>query len=106
MKNHSPHLQIIGQLAQEYDEKYRQLERQISEIPPDGVLPQLMALADRTTDHFRSAQAAMLSMPELFEGEEKEMALQAMTAMCRAFDEIRILFQFLIENRSKDAPEP
>ena len=35
MKNHSPHLQIIGQLAQEYDEKYRELEKQISEISPD-----------------------------------------------------------------------
>jgi hypothetical protein len=106
MKNHSPRLQIIGQLAQEYDEKYRELERQISEISPDRVVPQLMALADRTTDHFRSAQVAMLSMPELFEGEEKESALQAMTAMCRAFDEMRILFQFMTENMSKEASAP
>ena len=101
MKNHSPHLQIIGQLAQEYDEKYRQLEKQIAEISPDSVPAQLSALADRTTDHFRSAQIALLSMPELFEGAEGERALQALTAMCRAFDEMRILFNFLIESRSR-----
>ena len=59
MKNQSPHLQIIGQLAQEYDGKYRELEKQIAEIPPESVLPQLIALADRTTDHFRSAQVAL-----------------------------------------------
>ncbi len=72
MKDHSPLLEIIGQLAQEYDEKYRELEKQLGEISPESILPQLSALADRTTDHFRSAQIALMSMPELFEGEESE----------------------------------
>ena len=36
MKDHSPQLRIIGQLAQEYDEKYRELERLISEIPQEN----------------------------------------------------------------------
>jgi hypothetical protein len=98
MKNQSPHLQIIGQLAQEYDEKYRELEKQVSEIQADNIPPQLRALADRTTDRFRAAQIAMLSMPELFEGEQSEKALQAITGMCRAFDEMRILFHFLIQS--------
>jgi len=106
MKNHSPHLQIIGQLAQEYDGKYRELEKQIAQISPEGILPQLSALADRTTDHFRSAQIALLSMPELYEGEEREKALHALTSMCRTFDEMRILFHFLIQNHSKSAAEP
>jgi hypothetical protein len=101
VKNHSPHLQIIGQLAQEYDEKYRELEKLISETQPESALPQLRALAERSTDRFRSAQIAMLSIPELFEGDEGQKALQAMAALCRAFDEMRILFHFLFENHSQ-----
>jgi hypothetical protein len=106
MQNHSPHLRIIGQLAREYDEKYRQLEKQISEISPDGILPRLIGLADRTTDHFRSAQVSLLSMPGLFEGEQGESAVHAITAMCRAFDEMRVLFHCLIENRQEDPGKP
>ena len=98
MKDNSPHLQIIGQLAREYDQKYRELEKLISETKPDSILPQLRALAERATDRFRSAQIAMLSIPELFEGEEGQGAVEAMTALCRAFDEMRILFNFLFEN--------
>ena len=101
MKGNSPHLEIIGQLAREYDEKYRELEKLISETPPEIILPQLRALAERATDRFRSAQSAMLSMPELFDGEERKMALQAMEALCRGFDEMRILFHFLFENHSQ-----
>ena len=58
----------------------------------------MRALAERTTDRFRSAQIALISIPELFDGEEGEGALQAVTALCRAFDEMRILFHFLFEN--------
>jgi len=43
----------------------------------------------------------MLSMPELFDGEERQRAVQAMEALCRAFDEMRILFHFLFENHSQ-----
>ena len=101
MKDSSPHLRIIGQLAREYDEKYRELEELISETKPDHVLPQLKALAERATDRFRSAQIAMISVKELFEGQEGQEAVQAMTALCRAFDEMRILFNFLFENQSQ-----
>jgi hypothetical protein len=101
VKDHSPHLRIIGQLAQEYDQKYRELEKLISEIPQENIRPHLRALAERTTDCFRSAQIALLSTPELAEGEPSEMALKAVTALCRAFDEMRILFHFLFENSSQ-----
>ena len=104
MKDHSPHLRIIGQLAQEYDQKYRELEKLISEIPQENILPQLRALAERTTDCFRAAQIALLSIPELSEGEESEKALKAVTALSRAFDEIRILFHFLFE-KSYQGPD-
>jgi len=101
MKDQSPHLQIIGQLAREYDEKYRELEKLISETEPEIIPPQLRALAERATDRFRSAQIAMLSIPELFDGEERQGTVQAMEALCRAFDEMRILFHFLFENHSQ-----
>jgi hypothetical protein len=102
MKNDSPHLQIIGQLAREYDEKYRDLEKLISETQPQNVPPQLRALAERAVDRFRSALVAMLSTPELFEGNERQTALQAITALCRAFDEMHILFNFLFEYQRED----
>ena len=59
-QNHSlDQLQIIGQLAGEYEQKYRELEALISEIPPEKSFSQLKALAERTTDRFRSAQVAL-----------------------------------------------
>lgn len=102
MEERSPsHLRIIGQLAQEYEQKYRELETLIAEIPPERIVPQLRALAERTTDRFRSAQVALLSAPGLFE--EESTAMQAAMALCRAFDEMRILFQFLLENGVKNS---
>jgi len=97
MEHDSPHFRIIRQLALEYDEKYQQLEKLISETQPENILPQLRALAERTVDNFRAAQIAILSMPALFEGEEGQRSLRAMTALSRAFDEMRILFNFLLE---------
>ncbi len=98
MKDHSPHLRIIGQLAQEYEQKFEELRALISQTPQENVLLQLRALAERTTDKFRGAQVALLSSSALSEGKEAEGAVLATTAMCRAFDEMRILFQFLSEN--------
>ncbi len=106
MENHSPHLRIIGQLAQEYDQKYRELEKQISGISPDSILPHLIALANRATDHFRSAQVSLLSMPGFFEEEQGESAVHALTAMSRAFDEMRILFHCLSENHPEGTGKP
>lgn len=102
MKNHSPHLRIIGQLAQEYDQKYRELEKLLSEISPELVIPQLRALAERTTDNFRSGQVALLSLPETLDEKGAEQFLQAVTGISRAFDEMRILFQFAVEKIRQD----
>ena len=101
-EDHSPNqLQIIGQLAKEYEQKYNELESLISEIPPEKTFLQLKALAERTTDRFRSAQVALFSTPRLFEGEGKDTAMMAAAALCRAFDEMRILFQFLAANHGE-----
>ena len=63
MKNNSPRLEIIGHLAREYDEKYHELGKLISEIRPESMPSQLKALEERCVKNFRSAQAAMLSVP-------------------------------------------
>lgn len=101
MKDHPPHLQIIGQLAQGYDEKYRELEKLLSETRPENIAPQLRALAERATERFRSAQAAILSTPRLFQGDESQEAVHALATLCRAFDEMHILFHFLLEKHSQ-----
>lgn len=99
MEDHSHHLRIIGQLAREYEQKYEELRSLISQTPPENALPQLRALAERTTDRFRSAQIGLLSAPALTEAGEGDTAMAAATAMCSAFDEMRILFQFLYERQ-------
>lgn len=103
MKDNSPQLLIIEQLSREYDEKYRNLGKRISENAAEDIAPQLMALAERAAEHFRSAQAAILSLPELFEDATSQKILPAMTALFQAFDEMRILFHFLYENHRQSA---
>ncbi|MEM5788818.1 MAG: hypothetical protein AAGU11_16020 [Syntrophobacteraceae bacterium] len=98
-------VRIIGQLAQEYEEKYRQLEALVSKTAPQEAIPQLRALAERTTDRFRAAQMALLSIQNVFEGEEGEQALAATTALCSAFDELRILFQALSDTTQDRCPQ-
>jgi HEAT repeat protein len=95
MVEHSQsHLQIIGELAREYEQKYKELALLISELPPERVIPQLRALAERTTDRFRAAQIGLFSIPGLFDGDDGDVALRAATALCSAFDEMRIILQF------------
>ncbi len=98
MQDNSPQLSIIEQLSREYDEKYRNLEKLVSESTPADIPPQLMALAEQAAARFRSAQAAIFSLPELFEDGMSRKALPALTGLFRAFDEMRILFHFLFEN--------
>ncbi|MDR3555219.1 MAG: hypothetical protein P4L55_10730 [Syntrophobacteraceae bacterium] len=103
MKGDPPQLLIIEQLSREYDEKYRNLEKLVSESTTEEIPPQLMGLAERAADRFRSAQATLLSLPATFEEDAVHTALPAMTALFRAFDEMRILFQFLFETINSES---
>ena len=98
MKCNSPQLSIIEQLSREYDEKYRTLEKLISESTPEDIPPQLMALAEGAADRFRSAQTDLFSLPEILEDDDSCKALPALTTLFRAFDEMRILFRFLFQH--------
>ncbi|MCE5333245.1 MAG: hypothetical protein LLG06_01510 [Desulfobacteraceae bacterium] len=70
----------------------------LGQTPATKTLFQIRALSERSTDRFRSAQIALFSEPGLLDASGRENAMMAATAMCRAFDEMRILFQFLVES--------
>lgn len=94
-----PHqyLQVLGQLAREYQEKFAELESMIRDAPADKFVQQLGALGERTTDRFRSAQQAMFALLPGPTETSTETALAALTTLCRCFDEMRILCQILLE---------
>lgn len=95
-KNPSSYLQIMGRLAQEYQQKYSELEQICLGIQPDDVLRQLSARAELTTDHFRAAQQAFFLWIEQNQLEQDQGITRAATTVSRCFDEMRILFNILL----------
>ena len=95
-KKPSSYLQIMSRLAQEYQQKYSELEQICRDIQPDEVLQQLSARAELTTDHFRAAQQALFSWVEQNQLEQDQHITRAATVVSRCFDEMRILFNVLI----------
>jgi hypothetical protein len=97
MENDSAqHLQLLNQLAREYQQKFQELEDAIRDMPPAAVLHQLRTYAEMSTDRFRGAQQALFASMTPDSEENKEI-LRAVTALCRCFDEMRILFQALLD---------
>jgi hypothetical protein len=94
-----PHniLQHLGQLAREYDRKYRELEEFAQHAQPEDLKAQLRALGERTTDRFRAAQQALLALPANGEGGEQQLQIEALMALSSCFDEMRILFQIMLD---------
>ncbi len=95
------HLQQLGQLAREYDRKYRELDEFAHNAQPADLMTQLKLLGERTTDRFRSAQQALLAMLAADEIPGENQQIEAFMALCSCFDEMRILFQILHQNRSQ-----
>jgi hypothetical protein len=94
-------LQNLGQLAREYDRKYRELEQLAENVPPEDLLSQLKVLAERTTDRFRAAQQGFLATLGAVDNAEQSQQLEAIMALSSCFDEMRILFQILHQHRSQ-----
>jgi hypothetical protein len=88
-------LERLGQLAREYDRKYRELEQFAENAQAQDLLAQTKVLAERTTDRFRTAQHELLSTLTSSENPEQSRQLEAVMALSSCFDEIRILFQVL-----------
>lgn len=95
-ENPSSYLQIMSRLAQEYQQKYSELEHFCRDLQPDEVLQQLSARAELTTDHFRAAQQAFFLWIEQNQLEQDQGIIRAATTVSRCFDEMRILFNILL----------
>ena len=96
------HLEILALLAREYQQKYEELEEFLRQIGPEDAIQQLRLRAELSTDHFRGAQQALLAGLVSLSPENGGAELtKAATAACRSFDEIRILFQMLLDYSSK-----
>lgn len=91
------HLQILGQLATEYQAKFADLEAFTRDLSDEEFIQQLGALGELTTDRFRGAQQAMFALLPDSSGVGGQNSLQALTVLCRCFDEMRILCQVLLE---------
>ncbi len=98
--NTSGHINVLAQLAREYQQKYQELEDAIQNAQPESRLQRLRARAELTTDRFRAAQQALLINMAPSEGKNDNNAYNAAITLCRCFDEMRILFQFLLEYSS------
>jgi len=103
MEDHSQdHLRILGQLALEYEQKYRELEEFVRTAQPDSeILHQIKLSGERATARFRGAQVALLKNLASNAADESEDVYQAATTLSRCFDEMRILLEILLEYVSK-----
>ena len=95
------HLQHLGQLAREYDRKFRELQEFAQNAQPEDLMIQLKLLSERTTDRFRAAQQALLAMLMESENPGQTEQMEAVMALSSCFDEMRILLQVLLQNLSQ-----
>jgi hypothetical protein len=101
LDQNAEYLQYLGQLAMEYDRKFRELEEFARSARPEDLMTQLSRLGDRTTDRFRAAQQALLAMLASPENADQKQHLEALMALCNCFDEMRILFQVLQQHQTQ-----
>lgn len=104
MNDHSPdYLHLLGQLAREYQEKFKELEQVCQNAQPEYVLQQLRARGELTTDQFRAAQQVLFAQLDKGQEREDKDTMRAVTTLSRCFDEMRILFSILLEYTSNPA---
>jgi len=97
------HLSLLRQLALEYQQKFNELEETLRGADPDAAIHQLKVRGELTTDRFRMAQHFLLDA--LYNQAETagDETLRAAATLCRCFDEMRILFQVLLEHSTTPA---
>ena len=101
MANSSTALNILGQLAKEYHQRLTELKELAAQTAPELLLQQLEHYSERVTEHFRVAQQHLLANIEDKEGE----SIESVIAICRCFDEMRILFKMMLEKFPEPAGE-
>jgi hypothetical protein len=91
-------IDLLANLARDYQRKYIELEEAIRQVPMEKLPRQLKVLAESATDRFRSAQM-LLARQMTHDAElQNEETLQMLTVIFRCFDEMRIVFQILLEH--------
>jgi hypothetical protein len=91
-------LNVLKQLALEYEDKLRQLEGISQTTEPDSLAQLLRVQAEHTTERLRKEQLPLLNMLTSAGAEgEREKAYRAAITLCRCFDEMRIMLQVLLQ---------
>jgi hypothetical protein len=88
---------LLASLARDYQKKYIELEEAIRQVPVERLPLQLKALAESATDRFRSAQMMLARQMAHDAALQDEETLQMLSVVFRCFDEMRIVFQILLE---------
>jgi hypothetical protein len=98
-------LSLLQRLAREYQQKHDDLEQALQRLEPGEISRQMKIRAEMTTDRFRAAQQSLLS--GLFDDPEgtRDETLKAAAVLCLCFDEMRILFQVLLEHSVKQSEQ-
>ena len=99
MEQHPPRsLDVLGQLAVEYQQKFKEVSELCRNTDPNWVYAQLEGRGELTTERFRMAQQVLLQHIASESGDQGGTpARQATFTLCRCFDEMRILFQNLMD---------
>jgi hypothetical protein len=96
-------LQLLSNLAREYQQKYNQLASALRDSDPDLTPRQLKVRAELATDRFRAAQMDILSKMSIGAADAQMEGYEALVTLFRSFDEMRIIFQLLLEDFSGKA---
>jgi hypothetical protein len=96
-------LRLLAGLAREYEQKYNQLSSSLCDADPAFVPHQLKMRAELTTDRFRAAQMEYLSKVSFNGSNAQEEGYEALLTLFRSFDEMRIVFQLLMEKLAGNA---
>jgi len=100
----SDHLLVLRQLAREYQHKYGELEQFVRSTEPGRLLTQLRNQGELATARFRSLEVGLLmALSQRAGDQDGDETFRLATDLCRCFDEMRILFQFLLEFSGKSA---
>ncbi len=99
--NRPGHLEQLLALAREYDRKYRELVELAQTAEPRDLFQRIKFQGEMATDRFRNAQKVVLAFLDSPSEVDRDAAIQAMTALCRSFDEMVILHQVLLEQHGR-----
>jgi len=96
-------LQLLASLALEYQHKYNQLASALHDADPALMPRQLKMQAELATDRFRAAQMDILSTMSTRAADAPMEGYEALATLFRSFDEMRIIFQLLLDDVLRNA---